>query len=146
MSSYLRTKNLYVDLAPEIDEELEASAKREELKPSWIITYFIERNELLLRLTRSRAFRDVLTGASSLKALDPQHQRDAERVLDLVTRVREQKAYRLSHPLRRRCHFVISRHAKELLRKVADYHEVDQVDVVETLLILGLSDAEIGRR
>jgi hypothetical protein len=141
MSEHLQTEPLYVALVSEINKLLQASAKADQTSPSRTITFIIERHEGLLLHTMSDDLRDVISARCSAETLASPRQENDKHARDFLALVRERKADGLS--VERRRHFMISRQSKRLLGKVAAHHGLDMVDIVETLLLLGLSDPNI---
>jgi hypothetical protein len=139
MSEHLQIVRLFVSLAPEVHRLLLKSATAQQRKRSHVIEFIIQWYGGLLRNMVPAAHRDGIP-AVRLIARQPLTGPETENLAgDLLDRIRLSKDDRSRLHFRRR-NFSISLASSQLLNLVAVYNRLDVIQIVETLIILRLSD------
>jgi hypothetical protein len=142
LSRQLDKVDLFLALTPEANMLLQRSARAHHASPSQIILLVIGACGDLLRHTMSEALRYSKPAARPVKT-EPWSAKGADDpAQDLKARLLEREEHRFPI-VRVRRHFSVSRETKRLLGMVAAHHDSNMTRIVETLLILGLSDPEI---
>jgi hypothetical protein len=142
LSRQLDRVDLFLALPPEADMLLQRSAKAHHASPSQIISLVIEECGDLLRRTMSEALRYSTPAVRPVEAQPWPVQGADDHAQDFKARLLEREDHRFPVDRVRR-HFTVSRERKRLLGMVAAHHDSNMTRIVETLLILGLSDPDI---
>jgi hypothetical protein len=144
MTEKLEKAELFVALAPETNALLQKTAEAHQANESRIIALIIETSGDLLQDTLPAALRDRIRAVRSIERQPSPPRETDTHAGDLLARliVRGDRRLPVDPPRR---HFSISRESKRLLGTVAGYHSLDMTRIVETLIILGLSDPVSNR-
>jgi hypothetical protein len=132
--------DLYVALSPHADMRVQQTAKEYRSNASRVISTIVASNGNLLRRTMSEALRDGVPTTRFGQELLPSLSTEADNLArDLIAHLYLRKRQKVAEHVRR--HFSIARDTRRLLRTVAGYHDSHINDIVETLIVLGLSQS-----